>query len=220
MRRFLEVARPTSVPVPPAPAPSGLERVPWSEALDEEARLAHRESFADHWGSEPRSKDEWRQWYTGHRSFRPDLSRPGRRPGVRAGRGPRAVVDLPARLGAGPVEAWIQVVGTRRASRGKGVARWLLSDVLQRIAEADTGFERAILGVDAENPTGALGLYRSLGFEDVRSVHTLTAPSEPVGPATGRVGDHTRSGCEGEQGEGRFYDSMPSMRRALPRMIL
>ena len=35
-------------------------------------------------------------------------------------------------------------------------------------------FERAILGVDAENPTGALRLYRALGFGDeVRSVTTL-----------------------------------------------
>jgi ribosomal protein S18 acetylase RimI-like enzyme len=48
-----------------------------------------------------------------------------------------------------------------------------MTDVHRRIAEADTGFERVILGVDAENPTGALGLYRSLGYEDVRSVTSL-----------------------------------------------
>jgi ribosomal protein S18 acetylase RimI-like enzyme len=33
-----------------------------------------------------------------------------------------------------------------------------------QIAAADDGFERAILGVDAENPTGALRVYRRLGF--------------------------------------------------------
>ena len=38
------------------------------------ARLAHVESFEDHWGSEPRTVEEWTQWYTGHRAFRPDLS--------------------------------------------------------------------------------------------------------------------------------------------------
>ena len=29
---------------------------------------------------------------------------------------------------------------------------------------AQAGYERAGLGVDADNPTGALGLYESLGF--------------------------------------------------------
>ncbi len=73
-----------------------------------------------------------------------------------------------------PVEAWINTVGTRRAWRGKGVARWVLAETLRLVATADDGFERAILGVDAENPTGALRLYRDLGFVDeVRSVTTL-----------------------------------------------
>ena len=73
-----------------------------------------------------------------------------------------------------PVEAWINTVGTRRAWRGKGVASWLMAESLRRIAAADDGFERAILGVDAENPTGALRVYRRLGFdEDVRSVTTF-----------------------------------------------
>jgi ribosomal protein S18 acetylase RimI-like enzyme len=53
-----------------------------------------------------------------------------------------------------------------------------MTEVHRRIAQADTGFERAILGVDADNPTGALGLYRSLGYEDIRSVTALTRPAE------------------------------------------
>ena len=76
---------------------------------------------------------------------------------------------------AEPVEAWINTVGTRRAWRGKGVASWLMTESLRRIAAADDGFERAILGVDAENPTGALSVYRRLGFaEDVRAVTSFT----------------------------------------------
>ncbi|MEO7573135.1 MAG: GNAT family N-acetyltransferase, partial [Acidimicrobiales bacterium] len=72
-----------------------------------------------------------------------------------------------------PVEAWINTVGTRRTYRGKGVARWLMAETHRRIATADEGYERAILGVDAENPTGALALYRSQGYEAVRSVTAL-----------------------------------------------
>jgi mycothiol synthase len=173
VRTFLELARPTSEPVTPVPAPAGLELVPWSADLDEEARLAHTEAFADHWGSEPRSAEEWAQWFTGHRAFRPDLSVLA----VEEATGQVAALVLTAaypqdweRL---PREAWINTVGTRRAWRGRGVARWCMADVHRRIAEADTGFERAILGVDAENPTGALGLYRALGYKDVRSVTSL-----------------------------------------------
>ena len=173
VRTFLELARPVTVPVSPVPAPAGLELVPWSTELDEEARLAHVEAFQDHWGSEPRSAEEWTQWYTGHRNFRPDLSVLA----VDPASGQVAALVLTAaypqdweRL---PPEAWINTVGTRRDWRGKGVARWLMNDVHQRIADADSGFVRAILGVDSENPTGALGLYRGLGYEDVRSVLSL-----------------------------------------------
>ena len=73
-----------------------------------------------------------------------------------------------------PREAWVNTVGTRRAWRGRGVAPWLLTESLERVAASDTGFERAILGVDSDNPTGALRLYRRLGFEDVRAVTNLS----------------------------------------------
>jgi ribosomal protein S18 acetylase RimI-like enzyme len=174
VRRFLEVARPVGLPIATVAPPAGLELVPWTEELDELTRLTHVEAFADHWGSEPRNEEEWRQWYTGHRSFRPDLSV------VAVDEASREVVSFvlcaayPQDWSSVPREAWIHSVGTRRAWRGKGVARWLLSDSLARTARSDSGFERAILGVDADNPTGALGLYRSLGFEDVRAVTNLT----------------------------------------------
>jgi mycothiol synthase len=176
-RRFLEIARPTALPVPVVPAPAGLELVPWSRALDAEAHRAHTESFADHWGSEPRSAEAWAQWYTGHRHFRPELSVLA----VEQGGGTVVALVLTAAYPQDwailPVEAWINTVGTRPAWRGRGVARWAMSDVLRRIARSGTGFERSILGVDADNPTGALGLYRSLGYEDVRAVTTLTRPA-------------------------------------------
>lgn len=176
VRRFLEMGRPTSVPLEPFPAPDGLEIVPWSEELDEAARAAHADSFVDHWGSEPRSREEWRQWYTGHRSFRGDLSVLA----IETATGEVVAFVLnaayPPDWATGPVETWINSVGTRRSWRGKGVARWLLTDSLRLIAESDTGFERSMLGVDADNPTGAVRLYRALGFEDVRVTLALARP--------------------------------------------
>lgn len=172
-RRFLEIARPTSLPLEPSEAPAGLALVEWSDEIDEVVRLAHVEAFADHWGSEPHTQESWRQWHTGHRHFRPDLSRIV----VDEASGEVAALVLsaayPQDWDTEPVEAWINTVATRRVWRGKGLARWVMTDVLARIAASDTGFERAVLGVDADNPTGALGLYRSLGFDDVRATNAL-----------------------------------------------
>jgi ribosomal protein S18 acetylase RimI-like enzyme len=179
VRRFLEVARPAAAVVPDIPAPAGVELVTWSPTLDEGARLAHTEAFADHWGSEPRSAEEWAQWYTGHRSFRPDLSVLAVERATGTVAGLVLTAAYPQDWATIPTEAWINTVGTRRAWRGQGIARWLMTEVHRRIAGSDTGFERAILGVDADNPTGALRLYRGLGYEDVRAVTTLTRP--PLG---------------------------------------
>ena len=120
VRRFLEVARPLELPIAAVTPPAGLELVPWSEELDESTRLSHVEAFADHWGSEPRNRDEWRQWYTGHRSFRPDLSVVA----VDEASGDVVAFVLcatyPQDWSSVPCEAWIHSVGTRRAWRGNG----------------------------------------------------------------------------------------------------
>ena len=174
VRHFLEIARPMRGPIEEVPEPAGLELVPWSPELDEEARLAHLEAFEDHWGSEPRTVEEWTQWYTGHRGFRPDLSVLAVEPASGQVTALVLCAAYPQDWVTVPVEAWVNTVGTRRAWRGKGVASWLVTEALRRIAQADDGFERAILGVDSENPTGALRVYRRLGFsEEVRSVISL-----------------------------------------------
>ncbi|MER6575882.1 GNAT family N-acetyltransferase [Nonomuraea sp. NPDC001023] len=53
-------------------------------------------------------------------------------------------------------------VGVRRDAQGQGLARTLLAHVLRGL-RAD-GLDHAVLDVDAESPTGTVGLYRSLGF--------------------------------------------------------
>lgn len=68
-------------------------------------------------------------------------------------------VDLGIRQG------WVDIIGVRRPWRGRGVARWLLAETMAEYARR--GMERAILGVDLDNPTGALGLYESVGFAPV-----------------------------------------------------
>jgi mycothiol synthase len=50
--------------------------------------------------------------------------------------------------------------------RRRGLARALIAESL-RMQKA-MGFEESALSVDAENPSGALELYKKMGFEVVR----------------------------------------------------
>ena len=60
-------------------------------------------------------------------------------------------------------ELYVGQVGTRRDYRGRGAARAALARVMTEAEQS--GFQRVSLGVDADNPTGALGLYEKLGFQ-------------------------------------------------------
>jgi len=57
---------------------------------------------------------------------------------------------------------WTEAVFVRRPWRKKGVASALLSNSLRVLKER--GMEEAALGVDTDNPSGALRLYKRLGY--------------------------------------------------------
>jgi mycothiol synthase len=58
---------------------------------------------------------------------------------------------------------WLERISTRRPWRRRGLARALITSAL--VGLRDAGMTDAMLGVDAQNPTGALALYESVGFE-------------------------------------------------------
>jgi mycothiol synthase len=62
----------------------------------------------------------------------------------------------------GVSRGWLEHISVRRPWRRRGLGRALTAESLRRLAAA--GMTEAMLGVDAENPTGALGLYEGLGF--------------------------------------------------------
>jgi ribosomal protein S18 acetylase RimI-like enzyme len=59
--------------------------------------------------------------------------------------------------------AWTEDISTRREWRGQGVASALIAASLRQLASL--GFDEAALGVDLDNPTGALSVYERLGFQ-------------------------------------------------------
>ena len=70
--------------------------------------------------------------------------------------------------------AWTENISTARAWRMQGIASAVVCASLRQLGEL--GYEEAALGVDSENLSGALGLYRSLGFEVVATDVMLQRP--------------------------------------------
>ena len=59
--------------------------------------------------------------------------------------------------------SYIDYIGVHRHARGRGIAKSLLHTVIADAAQR--GRDRVGLEVDADSPTGADGLYRSMGWE-------------------------------------------------------
>ncbi|MEU7042525.1 GNAT family N-acetyltransferase [Streptomyces varsoviensis] len=182
-RWWLELERDLADPVAEAPAAPGVRLVPYGPMWQERARDAYNDAFRDHWGSQPATAAEWAASDRLEAS-RADLSvlavtsatpdTPGAEDEPRTPDAPRApddervvgfcLVDVakdewPLR---GFPFGYVTAVGVRREARGKGLARTLLAHVLRSLRAE--GLDKAVLDVDAENPSGALGLYQSLGF--------------------------------------------------------
>lgn len=62
-------------------------------------------------------------------------------------------------------EGWIDVLATRCEFRRMGIGKAILLSNLHQLKAA--GMDVAKLGVDADNPNGALGLYESIGFQKI-----------------------------------------------------
>ena len=164
-RYFFDMKRSLLHAVPEIPRAEGLQVVPFDSSMDEILRVTHSEVFADHWGETPVDEATWKAWFTSARAFRAGLSSLVLDGGSIAAYvlGYEWQADTDA---TGIREVYIGQVGTRRSYRRRGLARMALAMVLTQAAQV--GYERAALEVDADNPTGALGLYQSLGF----SVHS------------------------------------------------
>ncbi|MFF2451098.1 GNAT family N-acetyltransferase [Isoptericola sp. NPDC058082] len=179
-------------PVPDV-ALDGLRLVPLADDLDEPARLAHNDAFRDHWGSEPQTPEQWRSGrstYAPEWSFvvvdpAPDVAALLADPrtdgetaaALRAGEPLVVGYHVAARFTAdfavrGHPFGYTEILGVRRAYRGRKVAVALLAAGMRAFA-AD-GMAVAALDVDTQNPSGAHGLYASLGYTERHGSRLVT----------------------------------------------
>ncbi len=175
VRWYADMQRDLSESLPPMPALGSVRIVPYSAARPEAIRAAHNEAFADHWGSEPIPEEIWTRDVTTSPSFRPDLSFAAMDGDEVAG----YTIDWVAEAdwaATGVRDGWIGSLGVRRAWRKRGLATALLLVALDAFRTA--GLEAATLGVDMENPTGAVGIYERVGFRPIRRFVRLRARIE------------------------------------------
>lgn len=166
-RYFVELRRDLTEPIAQGHL-EGFDIVPFDASWSEAVRLARNDAFRDHWGSQPRNEEDWNETVT-RSTFRPELSFLAIAPDGEVAGFVLSEVNEEDFEPQGFTSAYIDLVGVPRAYRGHGIAAALLTRTLEAIAAA--GLEKAVLDVDAENPTGALGLYTSVGFAEAsRSV--------------------------------------------------
>lgn len=183
IRYGFQMWRPLDQPIPDIQLPEGIELRPVREEDHRRIWDADVEAFLDHW--EPRQKDEsdfeatfaypdldtsiWRVAWDGdevvgsvqNQIFQAENERTG------------------VKLG------WLEHVSVRKPWRGRGVAKALIVSSMQ--VHRDRGMEFAALGVDGENPTGALALYEGLGFRPHRKWINHRKPLDPAAILGGAI---------------------------------
>jgi ribosomal protein S18 acetylase RimI-like enzyme len=158
------MVRPNLDDIPDAPMPEGLEIRPVQPEHYRAIWEAEVEAFRDHWGMEETQEGDYERWLA-QPPFQPELWKVGWDGDQVAGM-VRNFVSTEFNARHSRKRAYTEYISVRRPWRRRGLARALIAESL-RMQKA-MGFEESALSVDAENPSGALQLYKSMGFEVVR----------------------------------------------------
>lgn len=132
------------------------------------------QSFIDHPGHHPWDVEQMLH-YLNEPAYRQDLNIIAVAPDGTFAGFCWALIYAEANARSGRSNSDIDVLGTRRGHRQIGLGRALLLATLQRLKAA--GMDTATLGVVSNNPTGALQLYESAGFQ---RKHTWLLHCQPI----------------------------------------
>jgi ribosomal protein S18 acetylase RimI-like enzyme len=160
------MVRPTTDPIPKAPLPQGLEI---RSVLPEHVPAiwnAAREAFRDHWGF---SEEEWsitnlEEWQQSD-IYQPELWQVAWESNEVCGMVLNFVSEKENQR-CGRQRGYTETICVRRPWRRRGLARALIARSIR--VHAELGMTEVALGVDAQNPNGALQLYQSMGYRTVK----------------------------------------------------
>lgn len=176
VRWFFDMVRPTLDDIPQVPLPAGFDLRPVAPDHHEAIWRANREAFRDHWGGSDESLEAM-QRILGDPDTDTSLWLIAWDGGDVAG-GVWNAIYPGENEALGIRRGWLDSVFTRRAWRKRGLARALIARSLQVLR--DRGMTSAALGVDADNQSGALGLYTAVGFAVDERFAAWRKPMEAV----------------------------------------
>jgi mycothiol synthase len=173
-RFYYEMVARTLDGVVASPLPDGLELRPVTRDQYRAIWEASAEAFRDHWGEQEWASEDWERFDANPAHDEPRFWRVGWDGDQVAG---AIVTTIPVEENEryGRSRVYVAMVSVRRPWRRRGLARALLASSL--VGAREEGYTSASLGVDADSPTGATELYRSLGFVPER---TFTAWRKPL----------------------------------------
>jgi mycothiol synthase len=160
VRHFFLMRRDGLDDIPDVPLPDGIEIRPVTADQYRTIFDAENEAFRDHWGHREPGEGAYAATY-GRPELDTDLW-------VVAWDGDQVAgvvqnwifSEENAQLGV--ERGWLEHISVRRPWRRRGLARAITAASLVKMRDAR--LVEGMLGVDSENPNGALGLYEGLGF--------------------------------------------------------
>ena len=157
-RHFWHMQIDLNRPVAPGAAPPGVEIAEVDPAGDLPAvHAVLDEAFVDHWDYRSEPFERWVEEHVDVAHFDPTLWLLAREAG-------EPVAALTSRVQGDC--GWVGSLGVRAPWRGRGIGAALLRRSFAAFSRR--GLRRVVLGVDAENPTGATALYEREGMRVVQ----------------------------------------------------
>jgi len=164
VRYGFSMVRPNLYDIPDLPLPEGLEVRPAQPEHYRAVWKAAEEAFRDHWG-ETEWQDEWFEEWQESPTFTPELWQVAW-DGDQVAGSVQNFINHKENAEYGRKRGYTEGISVRRPWRQRGLARALIARSFRVLK--DLGMTEAALGVDAENPNGALRLYQSMGFREVK----------------------------------------------------
>ncbi len=172
VRYGFEMTRPCSEPVELLPLPDGIEVHPITPDLMRAVWEAEAEAFRDHWGYVEPTETNYQAWLNWPLT-KPELWKVAFDGDEVVGM-VRNFINQNENKEYNRKRGYTENISVRRPWRRKGIARALLTQSIQMFIEM--GMEETCLGVDIENPNGALALYSDVGYQKIHTGYTYRMP--------------------------------------------
>lgn len=174
VRHYILMSRAIAAPLPDAPMPEDLQVRPAQPDHIRAIWDAQQEVRRDHWGYRPATEQDFQRWTTS-RLFAPELWKVAWDGDQIAGMVLNRI-DREQNAQYNRQRGYTQDIFVRRAWRRRGLARALLTQSIQMFKQM--GMEETALGVDTQNPHGALNLYESVGYREYKRHTFFNKPME------------------------------------------